>query len=150
MKDYEINVRYKGQALTLTVPISHSDIMSSKTFPEILHSKFNAFHEQQFKYSLPSFELEIMRLSVVVTDGSPDTEIAPAEARQESEGVTPPKSALIEKSMITFESKEYEAIFWDRSKITKQGYVIEGPCVVTEMVIIVHASFRIRHEGNND
>ncbi|KAG5291467.1 5-oxoprolinase [Histoplasma ohiense] len=134
IKNYEIDVRYKGQSLTLTIPLSYDDTRaSSKLFSEILHSKFDALHDQQFKYSLPSFELEVMRLGVIVIDGAADIEIALAEANEVSEGNTPPQSALREKSMIIFEGKQYEAHIWDRSKITKKGYVVEGPCVVTEM-----------------
>lgn len=135
MRNYEIDVRYKGQSLTLNIPLSHGDIKASSTsFSEALHSRFDALHEQQFKYSLPSFELEIMRLGVVVKDGSADTEVAPAEAKEDSEGTTPPQSALRDKTTITFEGERYEANIWDRSKITREGYVIEGPCVATEMV----------------
>ncbi|KAK2733748.1 hypothetical protein FQN55_003155 [Onygenales sp. PD_40] len=134
IRTFEIDVRYKGQALTLTIPLSYDEIRaSSTTFAEILHSKFDALHEQQFKYALSSFELEIMRLGVVVTESSTDTEVAPAAAKNESEGAVPPQSALVEKSMITFEGNQYEASIWDRSQITKEGYVVEGPCVVTEM-----------------
>ncbi|PGH12219.1 hypothetical protein AJ79_04399 [Helicocarpus griseus UAMH5409] len=132
VKKYEIDLRYKGQALTLTIPLAYDEITTPK-ISDILQSKFDAHHEQQFKYSLPSFELEIMRLGVVVSDASADTAVAPAAVKEDSEGTTPPQSALVERSTITFEGRQYEARIWDRSMITKEGYIVEGPCVVTEM-----------------
>lgn len=128
---YQADLRYKGQALTLTVDLDESEInLDDKGWKEVLRQKFDELHVQQFTYSLANFELELMRLGALVSDGSPDMEIPQVAKSSSSE---PPSDALIQKQNIIFEGKKVEASFYDRVKLTKAGVKIQGPAVVTEM-----------------
>ncbi|KAK7509907.1 Hydantoinase/oxoprolinase-domain-containing protein [Phyllosticta citriasiana] len=110
---YQVDMRYKGQALTLTVDM------------------FAALHEQQFSFSPPdTIDLEIMRLRVKATDGSPEVTIQSIDAAPSS---PPPDSAIISRSPIVVNGERVEATFWDRAAITKEGYRMSGPCIITEM-----------------
>lgn len=130
---FEADLRYKGQALTLSIPFSEEEFkLEPDLFVEAVKKRFDAAHEQQFSFSLPSFALEIMRLGAIVTDGSPDMEITSIETSGAA-GETPPDSAIVSRKMISTEGERVEAIFWDRAKISKCGYRVDGPCVISEM-----------------
>ncbi|KAH6721129.1 Hydantoinase/oxoprolinase-domain-containing protein [Leptodontidium sp. MPI-SDFR-AT-0119] len=130
---FEADLRYKGQALTLSIPFLEEELkLEPALFVEAVKKRFDAAHEQQFSFSLPSFALEIMRLGAIVTDGSPDTEITSIETSGNA-GETPPDGAIVSRKMISTEGERLEAIFWDRAKISKCGYKVNGPCVISEM-----------------
>ena len=130
---FEADLRYKGQALTLSIPFLEEELkLEPAAFVEAVKKRFDAAHEQQFSFSLPSFALEIMRLGAIVTDGSADMEITSIETSGNA-GETPPDSAIVSRKMISTEGERVEAIFWDRAKITKCGYKVRGPCVISEM-----------------
>ena len=128
---WQTDLRYKGQALTLTVDLSEIEIeLDDVKWKELLRKKFDALHEQQFTYSLDHIELEVMRIGARVTDGTADLEIPIVDQATSPE---PPNDALVQKQSIIVEGKSMEATVWDRAKITKQGIKLKGPCVVTEM-----------------
>lgn len=128
---HQAALRYKGQALELTVTFSADDISKSlKEFEQVARTKFDEVHQQQFSYTLESFPLELTRLTTIVVDASPDIEI-PKIPKADSE--TPPESAVVEKKKIVFQGAEHDATFWDRAAISKAGFKVQGPCVVVEM-----------------
>ncbi|KAF2091396.1 hypothetical protein K490DRAFT_30814 [Saccharata proteae CBS 121410] len=129
---WQLDMRYKGQALTLTVDLEESECQhGTEKLLDHLRSKFDAAHEQQFSFSLPqTIDIEIMRLRVKATDASPEVTI---QAIESADTTTPPDSAIISRSPIVCNGEKVEAVFWDRQQITKKGYKISGPCVVTEM-----------------
>ncbi|KAK3083578.1 hypothetical protein LTR53_020159, partial [Teratosphaeriaceae sp. CCFEE 6253] len=63
-------------------------------------------------------------------DASPDLDIPQIPV---ADGESPPDSAIIGKKTVVVQGKEHEATYWDRAGITKAGYKVQGPCVVTEM-----------------
>jgi 5-oxoprolinase (ATP-hydrolysing) len=127
---FQVDLRYKGQALTLTITLSRDEIeLNDKGWKELLGKKFDEAHEQQFTYCLENFELELMRLGALVTDGSPEQEIP----RVDRGSTEPPSEALVQKQPIIVEGKSVEATFWDRAKVSIEGVKIEGPAVITEM-----------------
>ncbi|RFU23874.1 hypothetical protein B7463_g12464, partial [Scytalidium lignicola] len=131
---YEVDLRYKGQALSLTIPFSAEELaLEISTFTEILCSRFNGAHNQQFGFSLPSLELEFMRVGVIATDGSSSIELLHIEKTEDGDGSTPPESAIIDRRIITVEGKKLQAIFWDRRQLSRSGYKVTGPCVISEM-----------------
>lgn len=97
---------------------------------EFIRTRLDEIHTKQFSFSLASEEVEIMRLRAKVIDDSPEVGIQPIEAIDMED---PPDSAIMEKKNITFEGKTAEAVFWSRAAISKQGYVVSGPAVITEM-----------------
>ncbi|KAK3616573.1 hypothetical protein LTR56_025873 [Elasticomyces elasticus] len=128
---YQIALRYKGQALELIVTITDDDLAQPmEIFEKLAHEKHGKQHEQQFSYTLENFPLESTRLTVTIVDASPDIDI-PQVPTADSE--TPPESAIVGKKTVVVQGKEHEAIYWDRAAISKAGYKLQGPCVITEM-----------------
>lgn len=127
---YQTDMRYKGQAMTLTVDFTESELKDTSGLLQTLRHKFGVMHEQQFGFSLETAELETMRVRVKVIDGSEEVAINSIEDAASEE---PPAEALIQKQNIYADGKHVAASFWDRSKITKKGIKIPGPAVVTEM-----------------
>lgn len=128
---YQAAMRYKGQALELTLVLSAEDISKPlEEFEKVARTKFDQLHEQQFSYTLESYPLELTRLTVTTVDGSPDIEIPRIPA---ADSPAPPASALLETKTIVVQGKEHQASFWDRTGISKAGYKVEGPCVIVEM-----------------
>ncbi|KAI0019518.1 putative hydantoin utilization protein A [Xylariomycetidae sp. FL0641] len=131
---YEVDLRYKGQALDITVLFSPKELEKGKdALSKLLAERFTKTHELQFGFSMDALEFELVRLGVTATDAS--SPITFAEMKSEASGklVPPPEAALVNKKMITVEGKQVEAKFWDRSQLGKAGYRIDGPAVVTEM-----------------
>ena len=128
---FQADLRYKGQALTLTVNLTEDEIaLDDKAWKDVLRKQFDALHEQQFTYSLSNFELELMRLGALVSDASPEQEIPRVT---KSNSAPPPRDALVQKQSIIVEGKHIEATFWDRTKLSFEGIKVEGPAVISEM-----------------
>lgn len=128
---YQAALRYKGQSLELTITLSAEDLdRPMEMFQKLAHEKFDHIHQQQFSYILENFALEVTRLTVTIVDASPDMEVPRIPA---ADSETPPKAAVIGKKTIVAQGKEHEATFWDRAAISKKGYKLQGPCVITEM-----------------
>ncbi|PYH66610.1 hydantoinase/oxoprolinase [Aspergillus vadensis CBS 113365] len=128
---YEVDVRYKGQALTITINLSHDEIqLNDQAWRRVLQDAFNKKHQQQFGYCLPDFELELMRIGVILEDGSSDVELTVVPKAESSE---PPSSAVIGTQVIIIEGREQLATVWEREKITLEGIRVTGPCIITEM-----------------
>ncbi|KAK5114575.1 hypothetical protein LTR85_010152 [Meristemomyces frigidus] len=129
--EYQAALRYKGQALELTIKLSAEDLAQPmELFEKIAHAKFDQIHQQQFSYTLENFAVELTRLTVTIVDASPDIEIPHIPV---ADSDSPPESGVVGKKTIVVQGKEHEATFWDRAAITKAGYKIQGPCVITEM-----------------
>jgi 5-oxoprolinase (ATP-hydrolysing) len=127
---YQSDMRYKGQAMTLTVDFSETELKDTSALLRTLRKRFGGMHEKQFGFSHDDAELETMRLRVKVVDGSEEVAIRSIEDSASSE---PPADAVMDKQNIYYEGKHVEATFWDRSKISKKGIKIKGPAIVTEM-----------------
>lgn len=127
---FQSDMRYKGQAMTLTVDFTEDDAKNTEGLLETLRTKFNDAHEQQFGFSQTGAELETMRMRAKVIDDSEEVAMKPIANAESS---TPPEDAITMKQDIVYEGQKVQATFWDRSKITKAGIKIPGPAVVTEM-----------------
>ncbi len=124
---YEADLGYKGQALTLSIPLLEEVFkLEPEAFAEAVRKRFDAAHEEELSFCLPSFALEVMRLGIIVTDGSLDVEITFIEASSGS-GVPPSKSAIVNRKMINTEGERVESIFRDRDKFINCGYKVQGP-----------------------
>ncbi|KAK5117031.1 hypothetical protein LTR62_006752 [Meristemomyces frigidus] len=128
---YQAALRYKGQALELTIELTAEDLAQPmEGFEKTTHAKFDQLHQQQFSYTLENFPVELTRLTVLVVDASPEVEIPRIPT---AESATPPNSARIGTKKVVVQGKEYDAAHWDRAAISKAGYTLQGPCVITEM-----------------
>ncbi|KAH5610757.1 hypothetical protein HBI26_022920 [Parastagonospora nodorum] len=127
---FQSDMRYKGQAMTLTVDFSEEEVHNTSALLQHLRTKFNEAHEQQFSFSHADAELETMRMRAKVIDASEEVAIKPI---QKADSSSPPEDAITLKQDIVYEGKKVQATFWDRTKITTAGIKIPGPAVVTEM-----------------
>ncbi|KAH7120882.1 Hydantoinase/oxoprolinase-domain-containing protein [Dendryphion nanum] len=127
---YQSDMRYKGQAMTLTVDFSEDDLKDTQGLLKTLRAKFAKLHEQQFGFSLDTAELETMRMRVKVVDASEEVAL---QSIEKAESSIPPEDAITMKQEITHEGKKVQATFWDRAKIMKAGIKVAGPAVITEM-----------------
>ncbi|KAJ5403500.1 hypothetical protein N7509_003371 [Penicillium cosmopolitanum] len=146
---YQADLRYKGQALTITVDLTSEELaMDTQGWYAVLRERFDQQHQQLFTYTLPDFELELMRLGVILEDASPSIDIPEVEKAAAPE---PPANAKIGEQTITVQGKEQLATLWDRQKISKQGIRVTGPCIVSEMdsnTLILPGYFE--HSFNSD
>ncbi|KAE8155063.1 Hydantoinase/oxoprolinase-domain-containing protein [Aspergillus avenaceus] len=125
------NGEIKGQALNLTVNLTFDDLLlEDQPWRELLQERFDQLHEQQFKYCLPNFELELMRLEVVAVDASPGIELPRLSGAATKE---PPAKALVSTERIVIDGQTMEAALWDREHISQEGVRLEGPCIINEM-----------------
>ncbi|KAH9902046.1 hydantoin utilization protein-like protein A [Xylariomycetidae sp. FL2044] len=152
--DYEVDLRYKGQALDITVSFTPDELKRGKDeLSKLLAERFSKTHELQFGFSLDALEFELVRLGVTATDASSPIEFAGMPSEEfGGKLVAPPDSALVSKKVITVERKKVEAKFWDRAKLTQAGLKIDGPAVITEMdsntLILPGFYGEIDHIGN--
>lgn len=129
---YQADLRYKGQALTITVDLMADELQGLDTdgWHRALRANFDRQHQQLFTYCLPDFELELMRLSVVLEDASPGVVIPPVGTTDSCE---PPADAKVGEQTIIVQGQEQRATLWDRPKISREGIQVSGPCIITEM-----------------
>ncbi|KAH7347022.1 Hydantoinase/oxoprolinase-domain-containing protein [Pyrenochaeta sp. MPI-SDFR-AT-0127] len=127
---YQSDMRYRGQAMTLTVDFSEDELGDTQGLLNTLRTKFNEAHEQQFSFSHEKAEIETLRMRAKVIDASEEVAFQSIEKARSS---TPPEGAITLKQDIVYEGKKLEATFWDRTQISKAGVKIPGPAIITEM-----------------
>ncbi|KAJ5415081.1 hypothetical protein N7465_003776 [Penicillium sp. CMV-2018d] len=126
---YQADLRYKCQALMITIEITEEELaLATEKWHDVLRQRFDQQHQQMFTYCLPDFELELMRLGVVLEDASPGIDIP-----QVPKEMIPPSDAKIGEQNIIVQGEEKLATLWDRQKISKQGIQVTGPCIISEM-----------------
>ena len=122
----EIDIRYSGQGLVLTVPISAADLKAGN-FTNAANS-FDDLHEQLFTFNLDA-EKEFINLRAIV-EGPPINV-------QLIEGGADLKAELVDAELVTdheifFEGEVHTTKIYDRTKLVP-GHCIYGPSIVTEM-----------------
>ena len=119
---YQLDLRYQGQGLSLTVDVS---LAEGEDVLTAIGTQFDLMHEQLFTFSLPA-EKEIVNLRSIALG---------KEARVEVPSVTidPDFVNRSEGNQRMFaEGQWWDASIYDRSKIGR-GTAINGPALVTEM-----------------
>ena len=119
---YQLDLRYQGQGLSLTVDVSLAE--GEDVLTEI-GTQFDLMHEQLFTFSLPA-EKEIVNLRSIALG---------KEARVEVPSVTidPDFVNKSEGNQRMFaEGQWWDASIYDRSKVGR-GTAINGPAIITEM-----------------
>ncbi|MBC8226990.1 MAG: hydantoinase/oxoprolinase family protein [Gammaproteobacteria bacterium] len=123
---FQVDIRYHGQGLTITVDFELSDL--KKKGLNAIGDKFDVQHEQLFTFSLDA-EKELVNLRAVVKDKALSIK-APSVGRGSKE---PTKKSIIDDNAEVFmEGKKQIATIYRRS-LLKQGNVVQGPAIVTEM-----------------
>jgi N-methylhydantoinase A len=121
---YQVDVRYYGQGLLLTIDITEEEITASGL--DGIAETFDQRHEQMFTFALPA-DKELVNVRAVA-QGKASTLEAPA-AKGEGEDAT---SAAIGTQAVFMENENMDATVYDRGKLGA-GFTIEGPAIVVEM-----------------
>ncbi len=136
--NYQLDLRYHGQGLTLTVDLEASELEHAL---ELGGPRFDALHEQLFTFAL-AVDKEVVNLRAVVQGPAPRV-----AARQGAPGGRDPRGAIYAEQRVTMDGVFHHAQVYDRSKLVA-GNRICGPAIVTEMdstTLILHA-----HTGEVD
>ena len=119
---YQIDLRYHGQGLLLTVNLELDDIAQSL---DILGARFDAMHEQLFTFVLPA-EKEVVNLRAVALGRAADVT---AQNVAEGGGLD---AAEYARHPVFIAGETHEAHVFDRGKLGS-GMHVPGPAIVTEM-----------------
>ncbi|MBT4045139.1 MAG: hydantoinase/oxoprolinase family protein [Rhodospirillaceae bacterium] len=121
---YQIDLRYAGQAMQLTVDMTPEDYGRGGLVAA--GTEFNAIHEQMFTFSLETgHELYNLRALVQGRESS-------AKAETLQTGGDDPSAAAYMDTSVYVEGRDQPAKIYDRSKLLA-GNRIPGPAIVTEM-----------------
>ncbi|MEM1160926.1 MAG: hydantoinase/oxoprolinase family protein [Pseudomonadota bacterium] len=122
--EYQIDLRYSGQGMRLTVNMSPEDF-TSKGLAE-LSRRFDEMHEQLFTFSLDAPH-ELYNLRAVVQGAENLAALGEVPA-----GSGDPSGAIIQATSIFHEGRDHAAQIYDRA-LLKAGDRVHGPAIVTEM-----------------
>ena len=123
--EFEIDVRYSGQGLTLTIGVSLDEIAAGKFEP--VSNAFDAMHEKLFTFKLES-EKEFVNLRSVVQGPAASISLAGQSADSQAKV----EDAFISDHEIYYNGASHAAKIYDRARLVP-GHVIKGPAVITEM-----------------
>ena len=122
---HEIDVRYSGQGLVLTIPVSLPEIENG-SFDQIAND-FDALHEQLFTFRIDG-EKEFVNLRAIVL--GPPSELELSESTANSDATV--DDAKIMDNEIFYNGAMHASKVYDRAKL-EPGHTIYGPAVITEM-----------------
>jgi N-methylhydantoinase A len=121
---YQVDVRYHGQGLRLTVNVDMAALQ--KKGLKAVTDVFDTEHKRLFTFAL-DLEHELVTLRAAV-QGKGIRVKRPVIAK----GSADPKAAAIGKQASYMEGKSVNAIVYDRAKL-KAGNKLKGPAIVIEM-----------------
>jgi N-methylhydantoinase A len=121
---YEVDVRYHGQGLRLTVHVDLKEL--EKRGLAALSEKFDEEHKRLFTFALQlEHELVSLRAAVQGKGISVKRPVVP-------KGSADPKAAVVGKQASYMDGKAVTATVYDRAKL-KAGNKVKGPAIVMEM-----------------
>ena len=121
---FEVDVRYQGQGLTLPVPIDVNVFRNGGL--ATVGATFDTTHTQLFTFAL-DVEHEIVNLRAVAQGKA-----TLARAASIEQGGSDPSSARVESTTVYVDGADRSANVYDRARL-KAGNRIVGPAIVTEM-----------------
>jgi N-methylhydantoinase A len=121
---FEIDVRYAGQAFEVPLTITQ-DILEKDGIEGIL-ARFDEEHLRLFTFNMDTPH-EIVNLRAVAQGQAP---ALPAAELPKGDGN--PQAAKIRDHVMWIGGEERPAVIYDRARL-RQGDVIEGPAIITEM-----------------
>ncbi|WP_369025450.1 hydantoinase/oxoprolinase family protein [Qipengyuania sp. RANM35] len=122
--EFEVDVRYAGQAFEVPLTIDQATLRE-KGIAGILE-RFDDEHRRLFTFNMDTPH-EIVNLRAVALGEAPQLPAAELE-----KGKGDPSAAKIRDHALWMDGREMAAVIYDRSRL-KQGDVIPGPAIVTEM-----------------
>jgi len=125
--NFQADLRYHGQAISVPVDVNLA-ILQSDGLP-YLGDLFEGEHEKSFTYRLSS-AVELINLRVIAEEIKTSL---PAKKLDKAEKTRPPNDLVTSTTVLVFQGQEFnDCPIWDRACL-KDGHIIEGPCVITEM-----------------
>ncbi|MCZ6604581.1 MAG: hydantoinase/oxoprolinase family protein [Alphaproteobacteria bacterium] len=121
---YQIDLRYHGQGLVLTVDVDIADLRNQGL--GMISGRFDQMHEQLFTFALDT-EHELVNLRSIVQGQATTVAAENLEA-----GGSDASSAVVDEQSIFMDGKDVAAKIYDRDKLLA-GNRFAGPAVVTEM-----------------
>jgi N-methylhydantoinase A len=121
---YQIDMRYQGQGMRLTVTVAPDEFAKSGLAG--VAKRFDELHSQLYTFALDA-QHEVANLRAVVE--GPETAVKPEQLPQ---GGADASAALIEEAMIFADGQERRAGIYDRAKLLA-GNRVPGPAVVCQM-----------------
>jgi N-methylhydantoinase A len=121
---YQIDLRYHGQGMRLTVDLTREELQSAGL--EAVGKRFDELHTQLYTFALDA-EREVVNLRAI-TQG-PRTHV---RAEPLPQGTPDPGAAATEKTTLFIDGRSQPAKIYDRTKL-KAGNRIAGPAVVSQM-----------------
>jgi N-methylhydantoinase A len=123
-RSYQVDVRYHGQGLRLTIDVSMSAL--KKRGLKAISEPFDAEHKRLFTFALP-LEHEFVALRAVVQGrGISVRQLAIVRGGRD------PKAAAVGVQAVYMDRKELKATVYDRAKL-RAGNRVRGPAIVMEM-----------------
>ena len=122
--EFEVDVRYAGQAFEVPLTIT-PEVLRSDGVAGIL-KRFDEEHHRLFTFNMDTPH-EIVNLRAVALGQALDLPAAPLAA-----GDGNPAAAKMRDHTLWMDGREQAAVIYDRSRL-RQGDVIPGPAIVTEM-----------------
>jgi N-methylhydantoinase A len=121
---YQVDVRYHGQGLRLTVNVTMKDL--EKRGLAAISEQFDAEHKRLFTFALKlEHELVTLRAAVQGQGIRIKRHLAP-------KGGPDPKAAAVGKQSCYMDGKTVSAVVYDRAGL-KAGNKVKGPAIVMEM-----------------
>jgi N-methylhydantoinase A len=121
---YEVDLRYHGQGLRLTVPIALKELKSQGL--KAISAAFDAEHKRLFTFAL-QLEHELVTLRAAVKGRGIKVKRAGV-----IKGTANPRVAVVGKQRSYMDGKRVTALIYDRAKL-KSGNVVRGPAIIMEM-----------------
>jgi N-methylhydantoinase A len=140
---YQVDVRYHGQGLRLTVSVDMKDL--AKRGLKAISDAFDAEHSRLFTFALPlEHEMVTLRAAVQGKGTSVRRPVIAAGGRSA-------KDAIVGEQRAYMDGKSVKAKVYERAKL-KAGNKIDGPAIVLEMdsttVILPRHSGSVDRFGN--
>ncbi|MGC8518727.1 MAG: hydantoinase/oxoprolinase family protein [Steroidobacteraceae bacterium] len=121
---YQVDLRYHGQGLRLTVDISLEEI--ERQGLAAIAAKFDAEHKRLFTFAL-ELEHEIVTLRAAVQGRGIRLQRAPLQP-----GRADPKGAVVGRQTCYMDGRKHIAPVYERFRL-RAGNVLKGPAIVMEM-----------------
>lgn len=140
---YQVDLRYHGQGLRLTVDVALKDL--EKAGLDAISAKFDAEHKRLFTFAL-ALEHEVVTLRASAQGRGIKLKRAAIAA-----GTADPKAAVVGRQASYMDGRKVNAPIYERARL-KAGNVVKGPAIVIEMdsttVILPKHHGRVDRLGN--
>jgi N-methylhydantoinase A len=140
---YQVDLRYHGQGLRLTIPVTLNELRSRGL--KAISTAFDAEHKRLFTFAL-GLEHELVTLRAAVQGRGIKVKRA-----QVAKGTASARAAVVGRQRSYMDGKRVTALIYERAKLGS-GNVIRGPAIIIEMdsttVVLPGHHGRVDAHGN--